>query len=1005
MRISGTIELDGLSVTFNQGTSQQTTLQAGSPASNIVLALPTTADTLVGAAASQALTNKTINATNNSISNLTLAMLASGVLNTSTSLSGATDSQVPSALAAKTYADNAASSGLATKADKTTTIGAGTGLTGGGDLSANRTIALADTAVTIGSYGSATQVATFTVDQQGRLTAAGNQSIQIAESQVTNLVTDLAGKQAADVDLDALAALSTTGLIARTGSGSAATRTITGPAAGITVSNGDGVSGNPTLTLANDLAALEGLSGTGIAVRTAADTWAQRSVAAGTGISVTNGDGVSGNPTVAIDSTVATLTGTQTLTNKDIDGGTASNTSRITVPKNTTSNLSGLTRKQGTLVYDTSLNKLFVDNGSSLDQVGSGSGAGGVTLIANPSDAGNWSETGTVFATPVTTTTSGDLPLSGATSSAIQFVATGSAAESGTYNSYSVTTSAAMNGKLQVDFFFRPGTGFASNEWTVSVYQGSTRQTLSTDSGGVTYIPNTTGRFTTTFDAVASTSYTLRFARVSGSGSATLNVCNVFLGYPQVSQTAPVGPWQTYTPTVTNLSGFATSPYGYWRQVGDSVECLVAWVKNGSAGSGGAVVTVSLPSGLTADTTKITSQGNVQSLGVASLFGAFAANFEDTANVTYQTTTTVSISRTGTANNATGAAFLANGILSMRFTLPIAEWAGSVNTAPVPAEEFVSNSGSTATAGASNAVGNTVYGRSGSAFLSIASTTVSSTTDFVCRFQYPIQADDEIALEVNGGNGWFPVQNILPFTYLNTSIYGLQVTITNSTDVTVAFGNKGARPVGAATYAADGQAWSVFSGLNYRWRVRKTKKAALPFANAGTDGSAGLYKAGQAPGDTSGALIGTGYIGQVLRSSITSLTSVPTSGQYGDAGSIVLTAGTWRIDAQYYVDRNGATLASGGAILHGVSTTSGNSGTGLSNPTNITQAIYVSLTANTQTIPNVSFLVRCDGTTITRIDDATAFATGTTLYHKVYCDGYSAATPRFKSNLVATRIA
>ena len=61
---------------------------------------------------------------------------------------------------------------VATKADKAITISAGTGLTGGGDLSANRTLTLADTAVTAGSYGSATKLARVTVDAQGRITAA-----------------------------------------------------------------------------------------------------------------------------------------------------------------------------------------------------------------------------------------------------------------------------------------------------------------------------------------------------------------------------------------------------------------------------------------------------------------------------------------------------------------------------------------------------------------------------------------------------------------------------------------------------------------------------------------------------------------------------------------------------------------------------------------------------------------------------------------------------------------
>ena len=42
----------------------------------------------------------------------------------------------------------------------------------------------------------------------------------------------------------------------RTAAATYAARTLTGPAAGITVTNGDGVAGNPTLALANDLLAI-----------------------------------------------------------------------------------------------------------------------------------------------------------------------------------------------------------------------------------------------------------------------------------------------------------------------------------------------------------------------------------------------------------------------------------------------------------------------------------------------------------------------------------------------------------------------------------------------------------------------------------------------------------------------------------------------------------------------------------------------------------------------------
>ena len=62
------------------------------------------------------------------------------------------------------------------------------------------------------------------------------------------------------------------GILVKSGS-DIESRTITAPAAGITVSNGDGVAGDPTLALANDLAAVEGLATTGLVRRTGSDAW------------------------------------------------------------------------------------------------------------------------------------------------------------------------------------------------------------------------------------------------------------------------------------------------------------------------------------------------------------------------------------------------------------------------------------------------------------------------------------------------------------------------------------------------------------------------------------------------------------------------------------------------------------------------------------------------------------------------------------------------------------
>ncbi len=100
--------------------------------------------------------------------------------------------------------------------------------------------------------------------------------------------------------------LKNSGLASYDGAGTFAGRILTPPVAGITITSGDGVSGNPTLALSDDLAAVEGLATTGLATRTAASTWTTRTITAGAGVSVADGDGVAGNPTITAGATVPT---------------------------------------------------------------------------------------------------------------------------------------------------------------------------------------------------------------------------------------------------------------------------------------------------------------------------------------------------------------------------------------------------------------------------------------------------------------------------------------------------------------------------------------------------------------------------------------------------------------------------------------------------------------------------------------------------------------------------
>jgi len=72
---------------------------------------------------------------------------------------------------------------------QSTTVSAGTGLSGGGDLSANRTISIADTGVTAATKGSASKTVTATVNAQGQLTSLTEQDIAIANTQISGLGT------------------------------------------------------------------------------------------------------------------------------------------------------------------------------------------------------------------------------------------------------------------------------------------------------------------------------------------------------------------------------------------------------------------------------------------------------------------------------------------------------------------------------------------------------------------------------------------------------------------------------------------------------------------------------------------------------------------------------------------------------------------------------------------------------------------------------------------------
>ena len=98
--------------------------------------------------------------------------------------------------------------------------------------------------------GSASATGTYTkvtVDAKGRIINAENPTTLAAYG--LNGTVEGSSAQPYDLDLVAIAGLTTTGLISRTSGGAMSTRTITGTSGNISVNDGGGINGNPTIDI------------------------------------------------------------------------------------------------------------------------------------------------------------------------------------------------------------------------------------------------------------------------------------------------------------------------------------------------------------------------------------------------------------------------------------------------------------------------------------------------------------------------------------------------------------------------------------------------------------------------------------------------------------------------------------------------------------------------------------------------------------------------------------
>lgn len=380
----------------------------------------------------------------------------------------------------------------------------------------------------------------------------------------------------------------------------------------------------------------------------------------------------------------------------DVIGGTASDTRRIVVPKDTKANLDAKTRLEANLVYGTDTKKAYIDNGTDLIAVGSGSG-GAVNLITD-GDAENaissifvpYDDVGVAFpidgtggSPTVTTSITSTNPLTGAKSYLLTKPAS---VVQGQGWSIPFTVDPSYRAKvlkISLDYIVNSGTFTAGSATVYSdiiwyVYDVTNSKLIEPSS---TRMFSNSSTISSTVEATFQTSATgssYRLIAHMATGFSTafeLKIDNVTVSPSVYVYGTPITDWVSWTPTGSWTTN--TTYTGKKRQVGDEFEYMVKVATSGAPNA--ATLTINLQE--TIDTTKLNStvlySSAFESSGIA-----YDSGNAYPVKVLYNSSTVVQVvtgaNPTTLATNTVPFTFGAGDEINIRFTLPILGKSSSV---------------------------------------------------------------------------------------------------------------------------------------------------------------------------------------------------------------------------------------------------------------------------------------------------------------------------------------
>lgn len=448
---------------------------------------------------------------------------------------------------------------------------------------------------------------------------------------------------------------------------------------------------------------------------------------------------------------------------------------------------------------------------------------------------------------------------------------------------------------LYVSFDYMTSANYANNDYRVFVYDKDGATLLNvlslTGDGSIAAAPDPS-RFVGVFYSVnGNNDYRLIIHNTSTNASAVdFIIDNVSVSPQGVIPGAIISEWQSFTPTgswTTNSPTYTAK----WRRVGDVLEVDGSILINGAVDN--VSLTVNLPTGFVIDTAKMAAQTTFGSIyGIATLRDEGTTSLEGV--VGYNSTTSMLIyslddTAAGLARvtlNATTPFTWANtDKVVYRYAVPIVGWSASAALSTTEAMVLV------ATAKAS---GNPASATSGNPII-------------------------------------FPTKDWDPFSAYSTSTGLFTAPKTGKYKMYGSYISGAAGGIGLKVYvdAVDNGYIGFTDGNgdgNFTSAVSATKGQTISLRPDGTlDITSGYLIFEEIPDFSIFSVYGQTEFSE---SSSTATTSWPfTAAQWGDFTSISLTPGEWELVGGLVTNNNGAVTA--GNIALGISSTSGNSTTGL----------------------------------------------------------------------------